>query len=121
MYRLDQQTESLPQANTARLLQKARRSLRLSIIAGLLAMTLFTLTSLLLLACFLARIDPFTHRLPGILILLAVSAVPLLAIVSWLLSLRYFTLSRMAAEKKRLASILPPPGPMPPPEKWRVP
>lgn len=99
MHHLDQPIESPRPAGTDRLRRKAARSLRASLLSGLLALTLLVLTTLTLLTCFLARIDPFAHRALVLYLAAAVPAIPLLALACWLLSLRHLTLLRMADEK----------------------
>lgn len=102
MYRLDQQIEGSRRAAIDRLPQKAARSLRLSLIAALLAMALFSLTSFLLLGCLLARINPFAHPALVLYLLAVLPAIPLLAFASWAFSLRHETLLRMSREKGNL-------------------
>ncbi|MBN8711962.1 MAG: hypothetical protein BGO12_16365 [Verrucomicrobia bacterium 61-8] len=94
-------TEHSPRPSaTHRLRRKAAWSLRASIITGFLALALFVLTTVLLLGCFLTRIDPFAHRAAVLYLALAAPSLPVLAFASWLFSIRHDTLLRMANEKR---------------------
>jgi hypothetical protein len=105
MYRPDQLNEGSRSLATDRLRRKAARSLRISIAAGLLAAVFFALTAFLLLACFLARANPFAHPALVLYLAAALPATPLLALASWAFSLRHETLLRMAKEKGTVRDI----------------
>ncbi len=100
MPHLDQPIEPPRTSGTDRLRHKSARSLRASLLAGLLSLALLVLSTFLILTCFLSRIDPFAHPTLVLYLATAVPAIPFLALACWLLSLRHLTLLRMADEKE---------------------
>jgi hypothetical protein len=99
MHRLDQPLESSRPSGADRLRSKAARSHRASIVFGLLALALMVLTTFVLLGCFLARVNPFSHHALVLYLALAVPAIPLLATACGIFSLRHATLRAMIKEK----------------------
>ncbi len=95
MCRLDQSNESPPSTATGSLQHKAAASRRIVIITTALALGIFVLESLALIGCFLFRAD--SHVTPAILLSIAIAlpATLILAVASWVFSVRQTTRSHI--------------------------